>query len=176
MCYFDYATSVKLKAKVKQSFPDIIGNSMPLDHPDGREQKSAYTRLIWTAQTKTKTRSCLIYFPMDLFPYVDWHKEKAIGQRAAHCAPLFGARVAVLMIECLGKGQGQKSCRPICIQKTTQVMSLYYIQRGVVESTVWGVKRDIQMSPDTRTQGYCILGQVFYFLLATTDAEKKCNF
>ncbi|KAB1273795.1 Sperm-associated antigen 17, partial [Camelus dromedarius] len=38
MCYFDYATSVKLKAKVKQSFPDIIGNSMPLDHPNGSIQ------------------------------------------------------------------------------------------------------------------------------------------
>ena len=80
MYHFSYATSVKLKAKVKQSFPDLICNSMPSDHPKGREQKAAATELIWTRKTKTKAHSCLIAFPMHIFLHVDWHKEKATGQ------------------------------------------------------------------------------------------------
>lgn len=43
---------------------------------------------------------------MHIFLYVDWHKEKATGQRAAYSAPLFVAAIAMLKIECFGKGQG----------------------------------------------------------------------
>lgn len=106
MHYFSYTTSVKLKAKIKQLFPDIICNSIPSYHLNSREQKAASARLIWTMKTATKTHSCLTSFPKDIFPYVNWHKGKAVGQPAACHAPLFVAAVAGQKIECFGKGQG----------------------------------------------------------------------
>lgn len=88
-----------MKAKVKQAFPNIIWDSMPSDHLSGRELKAGLISKI-----KTKSHSCLISFPVDIIPHVDWH-EKKTGQRAAHDAPLGGCH-RMLWAESFGKGQG----------------------------------------------------------------------
>lgn len=66
--YFGYATTVRLKAKVKQAFPNIIWDSMPSDHLSGRELKAG---LISKIKTKTRSHSCLISFLVDIIPHVD---------------------------------------------------------------------------------------------------------
>lgn len=72
------------EAKGKPSFPNIMCNPTPSDHPNSRELKAAYPRLMLKMETKIKSRSCPIYFPMDIIPHVDGH-EKETGQPAVHC-------------------------------------------------------------------------------------------
>lgn len=165
MYYLGYAPSVKLKAKAKQCSPDIVSQSMPLDHPNSRELNAAHTRLLWKWKTKTRPRSRLFSFPANTLPHADWREAE---QDAAPWVPLSVAVTARCWQTVSAKARVR---RPVGTILSARLLSSFLSSTAWGERATRGVKRRAT-GLGTRTCKLCVLGPVSYHLSAPVHAEK----